>query len=96
MDQSTSSRYECSYCGKGFTRPSSLRIHLHSHTGERPYACTFEGCDRTFSVQSNMRRHARTHTQGSHAPDVSEEDESPNEASPQPSGSGSGRRTSSG
>lgn len=22
----TSSRYECSYCGKGFTRPSSLRV----------------------------------------------------------------------
>ncbi|ETW80828.1 hypothetical protein HETIRDRAFT_18758, partial [Heterobasidion irregulare TC 32-1] len=58
----SSAKYECSYCGKGFTRPSSLKIHLHSHTGERPYVCTFEGCDRTFSVQSNMRRHARTHT----------------------------------
>ncbi|KAA1476089.1 hypothetical protein DENSPDRAFT_492841 [Dentipellis sp. KUC8613] len=60
---SSSAKYECNYCGKGFTRPSSLKIHLHSHTGERPYMCTVEGCGRTFSVQSNMRRHARTHSQ---------------------------------
>ncbi|KAF9244947.1 hypothetical protein BU15DRAFT_71305 [Melanogaster broomeanus] len=28
-------KYECDYCGKGFTRPSSLKIHLNSHTGEK-------------------------------------------------------------
>ncbi|EKM54479.1 uncharacterized protein PHACADRAFT_73403, partial [Phanerochaete carnosa HHB-10118-sp] len=58
---SASGRYECMWCGKGFTRPSSLRIHMNTHTGERPYVCPFEGCGRSFSVQSNMRRHARVH-----------------------------------
>ncbi|KZV63802.1 hypothetical protein PENSPDRAFT_198784 [Peniophora sp. CONT] len=91
-----SSRYECEYCGKGFTRPSSLKIHIHSHTGERPYKCTFEGCERTFSVLSNMRRHARTH-QHPNAADVqetSEDDQDEGEDSPTAthgSGSGSGR-----
>ncbi|KIJ18927.1 hypothetical protein PAXINDRAFT_166850 [Paxillus involutus ATCC 200175] len=56
-------KYECDYCGKGFTRPSSLKIHLNSHTGEKPFVCTFEGCGRSFSVLSNMRRHARVHTE---------------------------------
>ncbi|KAH7888554.1 hypothetical protein F5I97DRAFT_1925077 [Phlebopus sp. FC_14] len=56
-------KYECDYCGKGFTRPSSLKIHLNSHTGEKPFACTFEGCGRSFSVLSNMRRHARVHAE---------------------------------
>ncbi|KAF8135685.1 hypothetical protein EV363DRAFT_1321307 [Boletus edulis] len=59
----SSLKYECEYCGKGFTRPSSLKIHLNSHTGEKPFVCTFEGCGRCFSVLSNMRRHARVHAE---------------------------------
>ncbi|KAF8210477.1 hypothetical protein K438DRAFT_1454529, partial [Mycena galopus ATCC 62051] len=55
-------KYECDYCGKGFSRPSSLRIHLNSHTGEKPFVCPVDGCGRSFSVLSNMRRHARVHT----------------------------------
>ena len=52
-------RHKCSMCGKQFTRPSSLRTHVNSHTGERPFLCTNQGCPRTFSVLSNMRRHAK-------------------------------------
>ncbi|KAG7098795.1 hypothetical protein E1B28_000700 [Marasmius oreades] len=67
MDQSlpAGSKYECGYCGKGFNRPSSLKIHLNSHTGEKPFRCPVESCGRSFSVLSNMRRHARVHTQPS-------------------------------
>ncbi|KAF8070657.1 hypothetical protein FPV67DRAFT_1034996 [Lyophyllum atratum] len=57
------SKYECGYCGKGFNRPSSLKIHLNSHTGAKPFVCPVESCGRSFSVLSNMRRHARVHTQ---------------------------------
>ncbi|KAF9969080.1 hypothetical protein BGZ73_008736 [Actinomortierella ambigua] len=57
----TACRYVCSYCQKRFSRPSSLRIHTYSHTGERPFKCTEKGCERQFSVQSNMRRHLRVH-----------------------------------
>ncbi|OAD01021.1 C2H2-type zinc finger transcription factor, partial [Mucor lusitanicus CBS 277.49] len=53
--------YSCPYCSKGFSRPSSLRIHTYSHTGERPFECPEAGCSRKFSVQSNMRRHLRVH-----------------------------------
>ncbi|KAL9541037.1 hypothetical protein MBANPS3_009348 [Mucor bainieri] len=60
----TSGRYVCPYCHKKFSRPSSLRIHTYSHTGEKPFVCTEPGCGRHFSVQSNMRRHLRVHRLG--------------------------------
>ncbi|KAI8593134.1 hypothetical protein BDZ88DRAFT_384616, partial [Geranomyces variabilis] len=49
-------RYTCPRCAKRFTRPSSLRTHLNSHTGEKPHGCH---CGRRFSVLSNLRRHQR-------------------------------------
>ncbi|CAO3564782.1 unnamed protein product [Mortierella alpina] len=66
---SPSSRYQCQYCHKRFSRPSSLRIHTYSHTGERPFKCSEEGCGRQFSVQSNMRRHLRVHRMGRMRPE---------------------------
>jgi len=48
-------RFECSYCFKRFTRPSSMKTHMNSHTGERPHSCN--RCEARFSVRSNMMRH---------------------------------------
>ncbi|KAG6001744.1 hypothetical protein E4U21_003883 [Claviceps maximensis] len=61
-------RYMCPTCSKTFSRPSSLRIHSHSHTGEKPYKCPRAGCGKAFSVRSNMKRHERgCHTFSIHA-----------------------------
>ncbi|TDL15274.1 hypothetical protein BD410DRAFT_732986, partial [Rickenella mellea] len=54
-------RHTCVHCGKRFNRPSSLKIHVNTHTGAKPFECPHPGCGRQFNVSSNMRRHYRNH-----------------------------------
>ncbi|KAJ7062561.1 hypothetical protein C8F01DRAFT_1134562, partial [Mycena amicta] len=54
-------KHVCPTCQKHFNRPSSLRIHVNTHTGATPYRCPHPGCGRAFNVNSNMRRHFRNH-----------------------------------
>ncbi|KAI8066684.1 hypothetical protein BC940DRAFT_302069 [Gongronella butleri] len=49
----------CSICQKPFVKASALKVHINTHTGEKPYQCTFQRCGRAFSVLSNLRRHIR-------------------------------------
>ncbi|KAJ2120145.1 hypothetical protein IW147_005299 [Coemansia sp. RSA 720] len=54
-------RNVCKVCSRDFTRPSSLKTHMRSHTGEKPYKCNYPGCFKRFSVLSNQRRHSKLH-----------------------------------
>ena len=51
----------CAICHKVFNRPSGLRIHMHTHTGEKPFVCEWKNCGKRFSVRSNMLRHMLIH-----------------------------------
>ncbi|KAI9271699.1 hypothetical protein BDA99DRAFT_433599, partial [Phascolomyces articulosus] len=54
-------KYQCRMCNKAFSRPSALRTHGFTHTGEKPFQCTIPGCGRRFAVISNLRRHYKVH-----------------------------------
>ncbi|OJA20382.1 hypothetical protein AZE42_06675 [Rhizopogon vesiculosus] len=72
-------KHQCPHCGKRFNRPSSMKIHVNTHTGAKPYQCPFPGCGREFNVNSNMRRHWRNHTRlsAAHLSDMDRGDQSP-------------------
>ncbi|KAI0571647.1 Zinc finger protein 383 [Pyrenophora tritici-repentis] len=52
----------CDASTKDFKQRSKLSRHLLGHAGYRPYACSIEGCDKTFATNQAKDNHERTHT----------------------------------
>ena len=46
-------------CSKYFSRPSRLQTHLLCHTGDKPYNCTKDGCNKSYSRSAHLKRHMR-------------------------------------
>ncbi|XP_077587771.1 transcription factor HIVEP2 isoform X2 [Stigmatopora nigra] len=52
-------KYVCNYCGRACAKPSVLKKHIRSHTGERPYPCV--PCGFSFKTKSNLYKHRKSH-----------------------------------
>lgn len=52
----------CVVCGRNFSNSQSLRIHMRTHTGSRPYRCSQSDCGATFRQLSHLNAHQLTHS----------------------------------
>ena len=59
VGQTTVERRTCKICRRILASPSALRLHLRTHTGQRPHVC--EICQRAFAQKGTLRSHMLTH-----------------------------------
>ena len=55
-------KFPCPLCDIRCSNNGQLQGHMRIHTGERPFSCSFEGCERRFARNEELTRHRRIHT----------------------------------
>ena len=51
---------QCHICRKTYGRPSTLKTHVRTHLGDRPYHCQL--CGKSFTQPANLTAHIRIHS----------------------------------
>ncbi|CAF1263448.1 unnamed protein product [Rotaria sp. Silwood1] len=53
--------FRCQFCERSFANSSDRKKHQHVHTSDKPYNCRFNGCEKTYTHPSSLRKHMKMH-----------------------------------
>lgn len=51
--------HHCQICNRGFLNKSNIKVHLRTHTGEKPFGC--EHCSKAFRQKAHLLKHMSMH-----------------------------------
>ncbi|XP_050072473.1 testis-specific zinc finger protein topi-like [Anopheles maculipalpis] len=57
--EETTRQFLCEKCGKTYTQSSHLWQHLRFHNKVRPFSCSVQGCNRSFTIRPDLSDHIR-------------------------------------
>ena len=52
--------YQCEICQKCFANSRDLKLHIRTHTGEKPYQCKV--CHKRFVLKQHLQNHEAIHS----------------------------------